>query len=117
MNELWRRHCSQKENDASDIARAFGHFAKSALGMALRFASVSMMLGRIEFARTPVPFRSAASESIMATAAALDAAYCPAKIFRSSIAAIEATLTIVAAPLLQHRGNNGSRQHITPRKS
>ena len=31
--------------------------------MALRFASVSIILGRIEFARTPVPFKSAAMES------------------------------------------------------
>jgi len=42
--------------------------------MALRFASVSIMLGRIEFARTPVPLKSAAMESIIATAADFDAA-------------------------------------------
>ena len=39
--------------------------------MALRFASVSMIVGKIEFALTPVPFKSASSESIMATAATL----------------------------------------------
>src|SRR5260370_17864943 len=50
----------------------FGHFKKSAFGMALRFASVPMMLGRIEFTRTPVPFKSAPRASIMATAAALE---------------------------------------------
>ena len=52
------------------MSSGFGHFAKSALGMAFRLASVSMMLGRIEFTRTPVPFTSAANESIIATAAA-----------------------------------------------
>jgi hypothetical protein len=56
------------------IASGFGHLAKSAPGIALRLAGVSITLGRTEFARTPVPFRSAASESIIATAAALDAA-------------------------------------------
>jgi hypothetical protein len=34
------------------------------LGIAFRFTAVSMMLGRIEFTLTPVPFTSAASESI-----------------------------------------------------
>ena len=56
----------------------FGHAAKSAPGIACRFAGVSMMLGKIEFTRTPVPFASAASESIIATAAAFDAAYAAA---------------------------------------
>ena len=37
-----------------------------------------MMLGKIEFTRTPVPLASAASESISATAAAFDAAYAAA---------------------------------------
>jgi hypothetical protein len=52
----------------------FGHLEKSASGIAFRLACVSMMLGRIEFARTPVPFKSAARESINATAAAFEAA-------------------------------------------
>jgi hypothetical protein len=56
----------------------FGQVAKSASGIAFRFATVSMMLGRIEFTRTPVPLQSAARESMSATAAALDAAYAPA---------------------------------------
>jgi hypothetical protein len=56
------------------ISSGFGHFEKSAFGIALRFASVSMMLGRIVFTRTPLPFRSAAKESTMATAAAFEAA-------------------------------------------
>ena len=56
------------------MSSGFGHLAKSALGITFRFISVSMMLGRIEFTRTPVPFSSAASESIMATAPALEAA-------------------------------------------
>jgi len=53
----------------------FGHFEKSAPGIACRLGSVSMMLGRIEFTRTPVPLSSAANESSNATAAALEAAY------------------------------------------
>ena len=56
------------------ISSGFGHFVKSAVGIAFRFASVSMMLGSIEFTRTPFPLSSAANESIMATAAAFDAA-------------------------------------------
>jgi hypothetical protein len=40
----------------------------------LLFTSVSIILGRIEFTRTPVSFTSAANESIIATAAAFDAA-------------------------------------------
>ena len=55
------------------MSSGLGHFAKSALGIAFRFAWVSMMLGSTEFARTPVPFKSSARESIIATAAALDA--------------------------------------------
>src|SRR5260370_23029153 len=60
------------------ISSGFGHAAKSAFGIACRFTAVSMMLGRIEFTLTPVPFTSAASESIIATAAAFDAAYADA---------------------------------------
>jgi len=56
------------------MSSGFGHFAKSALGIAFRFTSVSMMLGKIEFTLTPVPFTSAASESIIATAPAFEAA-------------------------------------------
>ena len=56
------------------ISSGFGHFAKSACGMALRLASVSMILGRTVFARTPLPFKSAASESSSATAADFEAA-------------------------------------------
>jgi hypothetical protein len=48
------------------MSSGFGHFAKSASGIALRFAAVSMMLGKIEFARTPVPFKSAARQSTIA---------------------------------------------------
>ena len=51
------------------ISTGLGYFVKSEPGMGLRFASVSMMLGSMEFARTPVPFKSAARESITATAA------------------------------------------------
>jgi hypothetical protein len=56
------------------MSSGFGHEAKSAFGIACRFAGVSMMLGRMELTLTPVPFVSAASESMSATAAALDAA-------------------------------------------
>ncbi len=56
------------------MSSGLGHLEKSALGMALRLAGVSMMLGRTELARTPVPRRSAASESMSATAAAFEAA-------------------------------------------
>src|SRR5713101_6589255 len=56
------------------MSSGFGHCVKSELGIALRFASVSMMLGSTELTRTPVPLRSAANESIIATAAAFDAA-------------------------------------------
>ena len=54
------------------ISSGFGHFEKSAFGIAFRFASVSMRWGRIEFALTAVPFRSSARESTRATAAAFD---------------------------------------------
>ena len=60
------------------MSSGFGQSAKSALGIALRLASVSMMLGRIEFTRTPLPFRSAARESSSASAAAFEAAYAAA---------------------------------------
>src|SRR5579871_4652906 len=56
------------------ISSGVGHFEKSAPGMAWRLAGVSMMLGRMELTRTPLPARSAASESISASAAALEAA-------------------------------------------
>src|SRR5579863_7108431 len=56
------------------ISSGRGHLEKSAPGIALRLASVSIMLGSTVLARTPVPCRSAASESIMATAAAFEAA-------------------------------------------
>ncbi len=69
---------TQEKDHARDVSRLC-HFAKSALGIALRFGSVSMMLGRIELARTPVSFRSAASESIIATATAFEAAYAAAE--------------------------------------
>src|SRR5216684_5632772 len=71
----------------------FGHFEKSALGMALRFTSVSMMLGRIEFTRTPVPFKSWARQSMRARAAALDAAYADPPAVWSN-AAFDAIFTI-----------------------
>ena len=39
------------------MSSGLGQVAKSASGIALRFAGVSMILGKIEFARTPVrPF-------------------------------------------------------------
>src|SRR2546429_3592424 len=52
----------------------FGHFEKSAFGIALRLASVSMMLGRMVFTRTPLPFTSAARASSIATAAEIEEA-------------------------------------------
>src|SRR6267154_3872898 len=79
------------------MSSGFGHFEKSAVGMALRFAAVSMMLGRIEFTRTPLPFRSAAKESIRATAADFEAAYEAAPPAWSN-AALAATLTIDPRP-------------------
>ena len=56
------------------MSAGLGHFAKSALGMAFLLGSVSMILGRTEFTRTPVPLRSAAREFIIAIAAAFEAA-------------------------------------------
>jgi glutamate racemase len=64
----------QRKRTTRAISSGFGHVAKSASGIALRFASVSMIEGRIVFTLTPVSFRSAASEVIRATAAAFDAA-------------------------------------------
>ena len=55
-------------------AHRFQHIYMLILYAVSSFAWVSMMLGRMEFTRTPLPFRSAASESIIATAAAFDAA-------------------------------------------
>src|SRR5438270_417718 len=45
------------------MSSAFGHLVKSAFGMALRFGSVSMMLGRMLFTRTPVPVNFVALEA------------------------------------------------------
>ncbi len=42
----------QKNRMARAMSSGFGHFAKSEFGMAFLFASVSMMLGSMEFART-----------------------------------------------------------------
>src|SRR6266849_3772563 len=61
--------------------------------MALRFTSVSMMLGRIELTRTPVPFKSWARQSMRARAAALDAAYADPPAVWSN-AAFDAIFTI-----------------------
>ncbi len=57
MNDL-RTIAAQEQYVTLAMSSGFGHFAKSALGIAFRFASVSMMLGRTEFTRTPVPLRS-----------------------------------------------------------
>jgi hypothetical protein len=46
---------AQEENHLRYISGLWP-LAKSASGIVLQFASVSMMLGRIEFARMPVPF-------------------------------------------------------------
>ena len=56
------------------ISSGFGHLEKSASGMAFRFTAVSIMLGSTEFTLMPYGFTSAASESIIASAAAFDAA-------------------------------------------
>ncbi len=48
-----------------------GHSSKSASGMAWRLAGVSMMLGRMELTRMPVPLRSLAREPVRASRAAL----------------------------------------------
>src|SRR4029453_7544581 len=71
----WIRRASSlhRKRMTRAISWGLGHFAKLALGIAFRFASVSMMFGRIVLARTPVPRRSSARESIIATAAAFDA--------------------------------------------
>jgi len=56
------------------MSAGLGHFAKSAVGIAFLLVSVSKILGRMEFTRTPVPLRSAAREFIIAIAAAFEAA-------------------------------------------
>ena len=50
------------------------HLVGSALGMASRLAGVSMMLGRITLAVTPVPFTSAAIVSVSAISPILETA-------------------------------------------
>src|SRR5690348_6462276 len=92
-----------KNKITSAIASGVGHLLKSAFGIARRFAAVSMMLGRTELARTPVPFKSAARESIIATAAALDATYAaaPAAWFT---AACDAILMITPLPCFSIAG-------------
>src|SRR5271155_6092493 len=79
------------------ISSGLGHFAKSAFGIALRFAAVSIMLGIIEFAQTPVPFKSWARQSIIATAADFEAEYADAPAAWST-AAFDATFTIAPLP-------------------
>jgi hypothetical protein len=56
------------------MSSGLGQRSKFALGIASRFALVSMMLGSTEFTRTPVPRVSAARDSIIARDAAFDAA-------------------------------------------
>src|SRR4030095_9235647 len=85
------------------MSAGLGHFAKSALGMAFLLASVSMILGRTEFTRTPVPLRSAAREYIIAIAAAFEAAYAAAPAVAPS-PALAATLTIAPSPCLKIAG-------------
>ena len=64
----------------------FVHAAKYAPGIALRLAGVSIMLGRIELAPTPLSFRSAAKESIIAIAAAFDARRCAGGVIHLGLA-------------------------------
>ena len=56
------------------ICSGFGHFEKSALGIAWRLATVSKIEGTIEFTLMLYGFTSAASDSISVSAAAFDAA-------------------------------------------
>src|SRR5580693_4900538 len=51
------------------------HFAGSTLGIAARFAGVSIVLGRTALTRTPADSTSAATACASATTAAFDAAY------------------------------------------
>src|SRR5262249_2059719 len=53
------------------------HFEKSAFGMALRFAGVSMVPGKIVFAVKPASLFSKATVFISETIAAFDALYAP----------------------------------------
>ena len=73
LRELaWRRrHTGGLMTPA--VSSGLGHVVKSALGMALRFASAPMILGSTQFTRTPAPFQSAANELIIANAAAFEA--------------------------------------------
>src|SRR6266849_4515139 len=89
----------QRNRMTRAISAGFGHLEKSAAGMALRLASVSIMLGRMEFTRMPLPFRSAASESSMATAADFAAAYAAAPAAWSN-AAFAATFTMAPWPFV-----------------
>ncbi|HTF71796.1 MAG TPA: hypothetical protein VK638_54930 [Edaphobacter sp.] len=64
---------AQKQNYPRDL-EGLWPLCKIGIGHGFPVGFVSMMLGRIEFTRTAVPFKSSASESISANAAALEAA-------------------------------------------
>ena len=71
-----------------------------------------MMLGSTEFTRTPVPRVSAASESIIASAAAFDAAYAEAPAPWST-AAFADTFTTAPVPRFSIPGIDRASQQIS----
>src|SRR2546422_6535027 len=70
-----RASSEHKKSITRAISSGFGHFEKSALGMAWRLAGVSKMLGTTELTLMWYGFTSSASESNRASAPALEAAY------------------------------------------
>jgi hypothetical protein len=93
---------TQEKYDACDV---FGlrPLREVCLGHCLPVCNRINDTGRIELTRTPVPLKSAASESIMATAAAFEAAYAAAPAAWSK-AAFEATFTIDPWPCFNIAG-------------
>src|SRR3954447_21762978 len=64
----------QERDDRGDLARGVTQRAGSALGMAARFWSVSIVLGRTQFTRTALAFSSSARLSVSRWTALLAAA-------------------------------------------
>src|SRR5438309_11986267 len=72
---MMRASGEHKKRITSAISSGLGQLAKSAAGMAGRFAGVSKMLGTTELTQIGYDLTSAASESNSASAPAFDAAY------------------------------------------
>src|SRR6266403_2802516 len=75
VTRVARSSASHRTRSATSLG--FTHFEKSALGMALRFAGVSIVPGRTTFAVSPAALFSSATVRIRLTNADLNVTYAP----------------------------------------